>query len=82
MWTLSAIAKVMIIVGATADGGVSGIPSHPIKPIPIIVLIATTNTPASIPTHVLSIQTMNPNMPTYINGIRVDMSRMLASANA
>ena len=48
MWILSATAKVKIMVGNTADGGVSFIPFNPTKPTALIMENITTMSVAKV----------------------------------
>ena len=82
MCTLSAIARVMMIVGATTEIGVSLMPIQPAIPNAEIADSTTTNRVEATPVKLRSTTIMNTMSTRNISGIRVAASYSPASENA
>ena len=78
---LSATAKVVIMVGADALGGVRGSPSQPASPIAVVTDTRTMMTVANIPQNDRKKRSAVIKMTRYIRGVSVDRSCTAASKN-
>ncbi len=80
--TESATAKVMIMVGAEAEGGVRAIPNHPAIPMAVTMEKAMTNTMPIREEMDLSNSNSIIKINRYMSGMRVCISCILASVKA
>ncbi len=82
MWMQSATARVMMTVGADAEGEVSFMPNQPAMPIAVTTDRPITRTVPSVELRQRSSTSIVMMMARYINGISVLISLRLASKNA
>jgi len=80
MCTESAMARVRMMVGAEADGGVRRMPNQPASPIAVIADRPITSTVPSVPVNERRNRIMATISTPYISGISVLMSFRPASS--
>ena len=76
----SATAGVRMMTGAIVEAVVISIPSHPAKPMPVTMELATMSSVAMVPVTERSVIPMMARIAKNITGTRVEMSSSLASA--